>query len=266
MIGRNNSNDGPRQTPQHFHYNSANSCSNPLPEHENNERFASDCVTSCATQWQKSSEQNHNSTNTLPIMEQILPQNTNTNFNPLQGSEDNYGSWIRSNELTGVNDTQHRFNDSSRLEPGSETSPRSSWGEFLFENLPRGSEDNYGSWIRSNELTGVNDTQHRFNDSSFSNSAYNYYHCPVCFFCSADWSQVQKHLHAVHGENSYLKTCQGHTRKTNSHIDGNVHLERAISGLRVLGNSKIQRDHQQCQQNQLMRHSFHRNTLIQNRK
>nr|CDS27863.2 hypothetical protein HmN_000183600 [Hymenolepis microstoma] len=156
MTGRNNSNEGPTRTPQYFHYHSANSYVNPLPEHENNEKFASDCVTSCARQWQNSSEQYHNFTNTLPSVEQILPQRTSFNFTSLQRSEDNYGSWIQSNELTGVNDTQHRFND-----------------------------------------------------SSFSNNAANYFYCTVCYFCSADWCQVQNHLNTVHGENSYLTICQG---------------------------------------------------------
>nr|CDS29243.2 hypothetical transcript [Hymenolepis microstoma] len=151
--------------------------SNVSSDDENNEQFASDCVTSYATQCQNSSEQYHNFTNTLPSVEQILPQRTSFNFTSLQRSEDNYGSWIQSNELTGVNDTQHRFND-----------------------------------------------------SSFSNNAANYFYCTVCYFCSADWCQVQNHLNTVHGENSYLTICQGQTKKTNSYIDGNVHLERANSG------------------------------------
>nr|CDS32641.1 hypothetical protein HmN_001005000 [Hymenolepis microstoma] len=77
------------------------------------EQFANSCATSDAIPDRNSSIQNHNFTNTLPNVENILPQGTNTNFTPLQGSEGNYNSWIQSNELAEERGPNYRFDDSS---------------------------------------------------------------------------------------------------------------------------------------------------------
>nr|CUU97515.1 hypothetical transcript [Hymenolepis microstoma] len=57
--------------------------------------------------------QNRNFTNVPPNVEQILPQSTNTNSRPLQGSEGNYNDWIQSNELAEENVTHLQYADSS---------------------------------------------------------------------------------------------------------------------------------------------------------
>nr|CDS31972.1 RB associated KRAB zinc finger protein [Hymenolepis microstoma] len=82
-------------------------------EYEIIEQIVSNFITSYGTENQNAFDQNANTASTPRNGEQVLPENTNTNYTPLLGSESNHGGWIQSNELTEENLTHHQIDYSS---------------------------------------------------------------------------------------------------------------------------------------------------------